>query len=63
MVWHNWVALIFLLILVYLFVSNSSGTSTVITALGSQATSLTQTLQGRGSTTGIGNLATNGGLG
>ena len=44
------------LILVYLVVINSSGTSTVVNSLGSQLSNVFSTLQGRGGGGGLGNL-------
>lgn len=49
------------LVLVYLVVINSSGTSTVVNSLGSQLSNVFSTLQGRGGS-GLGNVGSLGGM-
>jgi hypothetical protein len=49
----TWLSFFFVLILVYLLVENSKGTNTVVSALGSTATKLIQTLQGKGLTASV----------
>ena len=44
---HNIFALIFILILAFLFINNAANTNTVVAALGGQSVNIISTLQGR----------------